>query len=327
MSHVQDQGFTFEKNADFFDADNVKLAGLEYANLTEGNPQVNALLGGDIDVATDIGTEGMSGLEGRDDVEGRAIVDAIRYLYLTFCFAPGHVWEDPNRVQAVQYGTDREQVAELLYEGSGAALNQFFPEGHPYHDPALDEEYAFDAERAQELAEQSGLSGVSDGMWATSAIPESEDLVLLLNEQWGELGVGLTPVASDDLIGDALSPSIANPPTLTGGDSLVIENTRSGLQRLTRQLDPNSVVNTCTWSNDRLNEIVLELSALAPDDPAAAELWHEASRISLEEGPFMILAQKPSFVGLSTTVGGVNDNDFNGSSEGSYQFQDWFITA
>ena len=41
----------------------------------------------------------------------------------------------------------------------------------------------------------------------------------------------------------------------------------------------------------------------------------------------MILAQKPWFVGLSTTVGGVNDNDFNGSSEGSYQFQDWFITA
>ena len=45
--------------------------------------------------------------------------------------------------------------------------------------------------------------------------------------------------------------------------------------------------------------MVAELSALAPDDPAAAELWHEASRISLEEGAVVVLAQKPSFVGLN----------------------------
>ena len=327
VSNTQDQSFTLEKNPDFFDAESVQLAGLEYVNLAEGNPQVNGLLGGDIDVATDIGTEGMSGLEGRDDVEGRAVVDAIRFLYLTFCFAPGHVWEDPNRIQAVQFATDREQVAELLYEGSGAPLNQFYPKGHPYHDDALDEEYATDIDRAQQLADQSGLSGISDGMWATSAIPESEDLVLLLNEQWGEVGVALTPVVSDDLTGDALQPSKANPPTLTGGDSLVIENTRSGLQRLTRQIDPNSVVNTCNWSNERLTEIAGELAALAPDDPAAADLWKEASRIALEEGPFMILAQKPTVVGISTSVGGVEDGDFHGSSEGSYQLDEWFIKA
>ena len=52
------------------------------------------LLGGDVDVASDIGAEGVSGLVGRGDFGGRAIVDAIRFLDLTFCFAPGHVWED-----------------------------------------------------------------------------------------------------------------------------------------------------------------------------------------------------------------------------------------
>ena len=325
VSYQEGQSFELTQYDDFWDAGNVNLGGMVFVNLEEGTAQLTALLGGDIDFATDVGPEGMSGLAGRDGLIADARTDSIRYLYLTFCAADGHLWSDPRLRRAALLASDRQQVVDALYDGLGSPTGQWFPKGHPYYDASLEPLYAFDPAEAKALVDAAGASGTTDGMWAPGAIPESSDLVLLLNQQWGAAGLSLEVVTSEDLVNDALLPSIADPPTIEGGDSMVIENTRAGLQRLLRQIRAGSIVNNCTYSNSRMDEIAAELAGLAPDDPAAAALWHEADRILIEDIPIIILAQKPSFFGYSDEIGGIADSDFRGASEGSFQYENWSI--
>ena len=325
VSYLEGQSFDVEKYDGFWDADNVNLGGMEFINLEEGTAQLTALLGGDIDFATDVGPEGMTALAGRDGMIADARTDSIRYLYLTFCAADGHFWNDPNLRRAALLATDRQQVVDVLYDGLGSPTGQWFPKGHPYYDDSLEPRYAFDPAEAKALVDAAGASGTTDGMWAPSPIPESPDLVLLLNQQWSAAGLSLEVVTSEDLVNDALLPSIADPPTIEGGDSMVIENTRAGLQRLLRQIKPGSIVNNCSYTNPRMDEIAAELAGLAPDDSAAAQLWHEASQILIEDIPIIILAQKPSFFGYTDQIGGIADSDFRGASEGSFQYDNWSI--
>ncbi len=324
VSQDEGQSFTLEKFEDFFDADNVHLGGMEFINLEEGTAQVTALLGGDIDFATDTGAEGMLSLD-RDGFTPAALTDSIRYLYLTFCAAEGYLWSDPLIRQAAMYATDREQIVDVLYDGMGSPTDQWFPVGHPYYDQSLVGTYELDIDKAAALIEEAG-GPFTDKMWAPNPIPEAVDLILLLNQQWGPAGLNLDALVAADLVGDALLPSIAQPPTLPfDSGSMVIENTRSGLQRLLRQIRAGSIVNSCTYQNPRMDEIADGLAAIAPDDPAAAALWHEADAILLEDIFIMVLAQKPSFVGYTTGISGIEDDDFRGATEGSFQFGDWSL--
>ena len=327
VSHVQDQKFTLERWDDFFDAATTPYGGIEFVNLTPGAAQTSALLAGDIDVANDVGVEGYEAIEASDAGEAFAVVGNVRYSFINLCGAPGYFWESADLRLAVEVGTDREQLNEALYNGLGSSMNQFFPKGHPYHDDALDEEYAYDPDRARELRVQAGVEeGATDGFFATNALPESEDLGLLLNQQWGEWGINLEVIPSDDLVGDFLLPAMNEPFQLDRGHSAMIENTRSGLQRLTRQSDLKSIVNSCLYANPRFAEIAEEIPALNPDNPKAAALWKEASRIAIEDGYFVILNQKPNFPAVSARVGGVDSQgDFHGSTEGGYQYDEWFI--
>jgi peptide/nickel transport system substrate-binding protein len=323
-SYEEGQSFGFEKFEEFFDSDNVTLDGIEYINLEEGTAQITALLGGDIDFASDTGVEGMTALD-RDGFVPSALTDSIRYLYLTFCAADGYLWSDPLIRHAVMYATDRQQIVDVLYDGLGSPTDQWFPVEHPYYDQSLVGTYDLDIDKATALIEEAG-GPFTDKMWAPNPIPEAVDLILLLNQQWGPAGLNLDALVAADLVGDALLPSIAQPPTLPfDAGSMVIENTRSGLQRLLRQIKAGSIVNSCTYQNPEMDEIAAELAATAPDDPKAAALWHRADKILLEDVMIMVLAQKPSFVGYSAGVSGIEADDFRGATEGSFQFQDWTV--
>ena len=325
---VEGQRITLEKWDDFFAADEIMLGGLEFVNLQEGTTQLNALLAGDIDMAMELDYPTFQAMEGRDGFAAAAVNSDTTFIWFVGCQAPGAFYEDIRVRQGFMHALDRDLINQALYGGDGVATVGLYPPGHPYNDPALEDVYPFDLDRARELFEEAGVAGQTIGIWATSSIPESIDLVLLMNVTLSQAGVKVEPIPTDDLVGDYLRPASLDPgPFDLEHDGVIIVQTRPGMQKLTRNFLNSGITNPCDTEYDRTTEIISELSGLAPDDPQAVALWQEIQRINVEEARHMILAFYPSYTGWSDSVGGVDPNSFGGPVEGGYTFTDMYIAG
>ena len=325
---VEGQRITLEKWDDFFAADEIMLGGLEFVNLQEGTTQLNALLAGDIDMAMELDYPTFQAMEGRDGFAAAAVNSDTTFIWFVGCQAPGAFYEDIRVRQGFMHAIDRNLINQALYGGDGVATVGLYPPGHPYNDPALEDVYPFDLDRARELFEEAGVAGQTIGIWATSSIPESIDLVLLMNVTLSQAGVKVEPIPTDDLVGDYLRPASLDPgPFDLEHDGVIIVQTRPGMQKLTRNFLNSGITNPCDTEYDRTTEIISELSGLAPDDPQAVALWKEIQRINVEEARHMILAFYPSYTGWSDSVGGVDANSFGGPVEGGYTFTDMYIAG
>ena len=326
---VEGQRITLAKWDDFFAADEVMLAGLEFVNLQEGTTQLNALLAGDIDMAMELDFPSFEATEDRDGFTAAAVQSDTTFIWFVGCQAPGAFYEDIRVRQGFMHALDRNLLNAALYGGEGVPTVGMYPPGHPYNDPTLEDVYPFDIDRARELFEEAGVIGQTVGIWATSSIPESVDLVLLMNVTLSQAGVTVEPIPTDDLVGDYLRPASLDPgPFDLEHDGTLLTQSRPGMQKLTRNFLDSGITNPCDTEYDRATEIITELSGLAPDDPKAVELWHEIQRINVEDARHMILAFFPSYTAWnSDKVGGVNPDSFGGPIEGGYTFTDMFINA
>ena len=325
---VEGQRITLEKWDDFFAADEIMLGGLEFVNLQEGTTQLNALLAGDIDMAMELDNPTFQAMEGRDGFAAAAVNSDTTFIWFVGCQAPGAFYEDIRVRQGFMHAIDRNLINQALYSGDGVPTVGLYPPGHPYNDPALEDVYPFDLDRARELFEEAGVAGQTIGIWATSSIPESIDLVLLMNVTLSQAGVKVEPIPTDDLVGDYLRPASLDPaPFDLEHDGVIIVQTRPGMQKLTRNFLNSGITNPCDTEYDRTTEIIGELAGLAPDDPQAVALWKEIQRINVEEARHMILAFYPSYTGWSDKVGGVDPESFGGPVEGGYTFTDMYIAG
>ena len=325
---VEGQRITLEKWDDFFAADEIMLGGLEFVNLQEGTTQLNALLAGDIDVAMELDFPSFEATAERDGFNGSAVQSDTTFIWFVGCQAPGAFYEDIRVRQGFMHAIDRNLINQALYGGGGVATVGVYPPGHAHNDPALEDVYPFDLDRARELFEEAGVVGQTIGIWATSSIPESIDMVLLMNVTLSQAGVKVEPIPTDDLVGDYLRPASLDPgPFDLEHDGVLITQSRPGMQKLTRNFLNSGITNPCDTEYDRASEIITELSGLAPDDPEAVELWHEIQRINVEDARHMILAFFPTYTGWSDRVGGVDPESFGGPVEGGYTFTDMYIAG
>ena len=326
---VEGQRITLEKWDDFFAADDVMLGGLEFVNLQEGTTQLNALLAGDIDVAMELDFPSFEATEERDGFSGSAVQSDTTFIWFVGCQAPGAFYEDIRVRQGFMHAIDRNLINQALYGGEGVPTVGFYPPGHPYNDPTLEDVYPYDLDRARQLFEEAGVVGQTVGIWATSSIPESIDMVLLMNVTLSQAGVKVEPIPTDDLVGDYLRPASLDPgPFDLEHDGVLITQSRPGMQKLTRNFLNSGITNPCDTEYDRATEIITELSGLAPDDPEAIELWHEIQRINVEDARHMILSFFPSYMAWNTDrVGGVDPDSFGGPVEGGYTFADMYIAG
>ncbi len=326
---IEGQRITLEKWDDFFAADEIMLGGLEFVNLEEGTTQLNALLAGDIDMAMELDFPSFEATEDRSGFSAAAVQSDTTFIWFVGCQAPGAFYEDIRVRQGFMHAIDRNLLNAALYGGEGVPTVGFYPPGHPYNDPTLEEVYPFDLDRARELFEEAGVAGQTVGIWATSSIPESVDLVLLMNVTLSQAGVTVQPIPTDDLVGDYLRPASLDPgPFDLEHDGVLITQSRPGMQKLTRNFFDTGITNPCDTEYDRATEIINELYGLAPDDPKAVDLWHEIQRINVEDARHMILAFFPSYMAWnSDKIGGVSPDSFGGPIEGGYTFNDMYIAS
>lgn len=273
---VPESSLTLTKWDGYHDADSIRLAGIEYAQIADSAATVNALRTNAIDMAGARNellqqVEG-TGLETRSELDE----DKVFWVFLR-CMDEGSPLQDVRVRQALNYATDRDVINQIIYGGRGAPMSQYFAPGSDFHVDALDDVYARDVEKAKELLADAGhadltlrITTPAQGGFLTTA---SE----LLQQQWAEAGITLELVPSQNAIVDFF---------LQGNTHLFIqEQARVWTDRVTRTFLPPSLGATCQVTDEDFLAAVDELRGLPTDDPRAVELWTDI-QTTLSEGAY-----------------------------------------
>ncbi len=179
--------YTLDKNDEAWAADEWTYDSIVFDVITDPQALANAVVSGQADVATvldpttiDLVEERQSTVSVGGTIVGFPVTDK------TGATNPAFASEQARL--AMIYATDRESLVSDLHDGS-RPTSQLFPESAPGFDPALDEEFGYDPDRARELLAEAGFPDGFDVDYTVLGQPE-EDAVAI-QSQWAEVGIRL----------------------------------------------------------------------------------------------------------------------------------------
>jgi peptide/nickel transport system substrate-binding protein len=181
---------TMVANEDYFIEGQPKLERLEIIFFNDDPAAVDALIGGQIDLAMRMSTALFQTLESTPGIATYSIpTNGFDLVRLRSDREPGN---DPNVIQALKLATDREAILNVVQQGYGAIGNDtpIGPLYEAYYDPSITPP-ARDVEAARQLLSASGYDE-NNPLSMTLHTPDTggrPDLAAVLKEQWAEAGV------------------------------------------------------------------------------------------------------------------------------------------
>ncbi|WP_144875420.1 ABC transporter substrate-binding protein [Microbacterium sp. 1.5R] len=152
---VVDDHYTFQKNPDYWDAENVALDTLTFRVIADTNAAFNAIRAGEVNLG--VGTA--------------QTLDAAKSGNVGILEAPGGVFSivlqdregtlvpalaDQRVRQALNYAIDRESIADAVLPGR--PTDQIFGPATDAYDESLDDYYDYDPEKAKKLMADAGYA-------------------------------------------------------------------------------------------------------------------------------------------------------------------------
>lgn len=206
---VTESSYVYTRNPDYWNPDVQHYDRLVVNVLSDPNAALNAIQAGEANGVK------LSTNDNLDQVEGAGwTVNAneLDFMGLLLFDRGGEMSEplaDVRVRQAINHAFDRDGMLEALQDGYGTVTGQVFPTTSAAYDPALDERYPFDIERAQELMAEAGYAdGFSIEMPSSPALGTS--VYTLISQQLGELGITVEYTdPGTNFIADLLAPNFA----------------------------------------------------------------------------------------------------------------------
>lgn len=177
-------------NENYFIPGQPMLAELDIIFFNDDTAAVEALRGGQIDLAMRMSTALFESLKEEPGIITTEIpTNGFDLIRLRSDRAPGN---DPRVIQALKLATDREAILNVVQQGYGAIGNDspIGPLYVAYHD-ATAVSPARDVEASRALLAEAGYA---DGLDITLHTPDTgnrPDLAAVLKEQWAEVGVNV----------------------------------------------------------------------------------------------------------------------------------------
>jgi ABC-type transport system substrate-binding protein len=291
--HQPGQQLTFEKNEDYWNADEVHLGGIEIVESEAGPPTTNALLAGEIDMAQ-ISPDLLGGLEGDPNIE-IAEQPARSYYKLNWNLAEPP-FDNLQFRQAINHAIDRDAVLQAVFEGMGSVAWGPFPEDFYAYNADVEGTYDYDPEEARSLLEESGVEDPSFTAFVPPT-PVFTRFAEVIQAQLAEVGIGVEYVQSTDIVQDYFTDKgqpatvILWPPRPDPVDTLRV------------QFTPGNFNNVGEYSNDELNGLVDQI--LATDDQGDRQpLFEEGAQIVVDEALDLPVAYAPLLHAARSNVGG-----------------------
>ncbi|MGD9796633.1 MAG: ABC transporter substrate-binding protein [Acidimicrobiia bacterium] len=257
------------KNPDFFQADTIRLGGIEFVYVS-ATAISNALRSRTVDMQSSLPYSLVQGLEGSGVHVQTKVSDNSSLI--------GHIcksrppFDDLRVRQAINYAIDRESL-NALFDGQGEPMWGFFAEDSPWHVDGLDDYYERDLAKARKLLADAGQSNLTFDVFVSPGL-DGQRAGEVLQQQLAEAGVTIklnTLTTQTDFFPDA-----------TKAPMYFFPLSRAGLNKITRVYVPGSYGNVCTWNDPVLNELVADLQAVQEDSAEGIRLWKEIQEHAFE---------------------------------------------
>lgn len=236
-------------------------------------------------------------------------------------------WDKKEARWGLSYMIDRQQIADLAYEGTTVptwGIWPFYDGLTPYFDAIADlrEQFpadAFDAAKGEEMLIAAGLTKGADGAWTFQGQPVAIDYVVnadsteemkvsaVLSDQLEAAGftVNLTPL-SGGVLNDAV---LRGDYTIRGMQSFCPGTIYDNLELFHSQYyvalgepAPWYERNSFRYRNTELDAIIDEMAVTPPEEEEALiGLYQQAMAIWLEDLPVIPIVQAPALVPFTTT--------------------------
>jgi peptide/nickel transport system substrate-binding protein len=202
--------YTLEKKADAHDAGDWAYGTIVFDVITDPQALANAVVSGQADVA------GILDPSTIDLVESRQSTVSIGGTIVGFPVtdktgATNPAFASEQARLAIGYAIDREKLVNDLHDGS-RPTSQLFPEGAPGFDPALDEEYGYDPDKAKQLLAEAGFP---DGFeFNITVLGQPDEDQVAIQSQLAEVGITMNFVVATST--DQVFAAVNTDPVLWG---------------------------------------------------------------------------------------------------------------
>lgn len=164
--------------------------------------------------------------------------------------------------QAVNHAFDKEALLSALQSDHGTTTTQVFPETSPGFDPALDERYPYDPEKAQELLAEAGYpDGFTLSMPSTSLVAPAT--WTLLTQQFADVGITVELTdPGNNFLSEMLAPKYPA--------ALMILEQNSDWQLIQFMISPTAPFNPFGFQDPQVDEYLEEIQTGDDDERAAS---------------------------------------------------------
>ena len=281
------QTMRLEKNPEYWDADAIKVAGIELIAVPPDNPQAaaGAVSGGQVDwVRLNFAIIDAIGGEAEASIEANP--QFLTQILICKSTAP---LDNVQVRQALNQATDRDAINQAIFRGEGVVAWDLWPDGHPLHNPELDEFYPHDPAAAQALLAEAGAEGLTVDVIPIPAAGGPE-IVQIMQQQWAEAGITLniiqTTAFQEDFLANNLAPLGLVPQS--GGNRAKLDN-----------FSGPALGNVCQYSDPELEAMVAELATVSDSSEEGTQLWHDLEQIIVEDALSIPLLFQPTVYGIN----------------------------
>lgn len=287
-------GYTLVKNPNYWDAENVKLDGVEIAFIEQAEAALSAYNAGDIDVLTgsSVGTQAFSQYSGSEELNSYNLIGTSYFDY--------NCEKDYMSVEvrkALAMAIDRDIINQAAVPSKPRSAFAFVPYGIPYGDETTqfrdkvgEKLITEDVEAAKQLLADAGYpngEGLPTLQFIITNSQENKDKAQMMQAMWKEnLGVECEIVTYES--------KVYWDEHAAGNFDIAFDGWTGDY------LDANTVLNIfrkdrmekeCRWRSDealRYNDL-LEQAANLSDNAARMELFTECEQILMDEMPVLPL--------------------------------------
>ncbi|MGY1857012.1 ABC transporter substrate-binding protein [Modestobacter sp. SYSU DS0290] len=184
--------YTLDKNESAWNADEWAYDSVVFNVITDPQALANAVVSGQADIATILDPTTIDMVEQRSSLAkvGGTIVG---FPIIDKTGANNPAFADERVRQAISYAIDRESLVEQLHPGAQATA-QLFPAEAEGYDPALNEEYGYDPERARELLAEAGYA---DGFaFDITVLGQPDEDLVAIQQQLADIGITMNFVTA-----------------------------------------------------------------------------------------------------------------------------------
>jgi peptide/nickel transport system substrate-binding protein len=204
---VTGTSYVYTANPDYWNPDLQHYSKLTLSVLSDPTAAVNAIQAGEVN-----GTR-LADNNNNDAIKGAGWsieMNELDYQGLLLLDRAGEQNEalgDVTVRQAINYALDREGLLEAVQLGNGTVTTQVFKASSAAYDPALDDAYPYDPEKAKDLLADAGYAdGLTIEMPSTVVLGEAT--YALIKQQLADVGITVVneDFAPEDYIGTITEP-------------------------------------------------------------------------------------------------------------------------